>query len=54
MHTAIRTLRLETSKMGTPNASCHPSTAGSNQRDLDDPTPKELGLPSLERGMLGS
>ena len=54
MDTTIRTLRLETSKRGRPNASLHPSSAGSSQRDLHTPTPKELGLPSLERGMLGS
>ena len=54
MGTAIRTLRLENSKMGRPNASHHPSSAGSSQRDLDTPIPKESGLPSLEGGMLGS
>jgi len=31
-----------------------PSSAGSSQKDLDAPVPKELGLPSLEGGMLGS
>ena len=45
---------LETSKRGKLNALCYPSSAGSSQRDLDAPTPKELGLPSLEEGMLGS
>ena len=40
-------LRLETSKRGRPN------TAGSSQKDFDIPIPKELGLPSLEEGMLG-
>ena len=54
METAIRTLRLETSKRGRPNASRHPSSAGCSQRDLGAPIPKELGLPSLEGGMLGS
>ena len=53
MDTAIRTLRPETSKRGQPNAPCHPSSAGSSQRDLDVPIPKELGLPSLEGEMLG-
>ena len=47
MDTAIRTLRLETSKKGRPNAPPHPSSAGSSQRDLNTPIPKELGLPSL-------
>ena len=54
MDTTIRTLRLETSKRGRPNALHHPSSAGSNQGDLDDPIPKESGLPSLEGGMLDS
>ena len=54
MKTAIRTLRLETSKRGRLNAPCYPSSAGSSQRDLEAPIPKELGLPSLEGGMLGS
>ena len=54
MDTAIRTLKLETSKRGRPNAPRHPSSAGSSQRDRDTPIPKELGLPSLEGGMLGS
>ena len=54
MDTAIRTLRLETSKRGRPNASRCPNSAGSSQRDLDAPIPKELGLPSLAGGMLGS
>ena len=52
--TTIRTLRLETSKRGRPNAPRHPSSAGSNQQDLDATIPKELGLPSLEGGILGS
>ena len=57
--TTIRALRLETSKrgnapLGMPNAPCHSSSGGSIQRDLNAPSPKELGLPSLERGMLGS
>ena len=54
MDTAIRTLRPETSKRGRPNAPRRPSAAGSSQRDLDAPIPKELGLPSFEGGMLGS
>ena len=53
MDTAIRTPRPETSKRGRPNAPCHPSSTGYSQKDLDSPIPKELGLPSLERGMLG-
>jgi len=53
LDTAIRTLRIETSKRGRPNTPCCPSSAGSSQKDLDDPIPKELGLPSLEGGMLG-
>ena len=52
MDTAIRTLRPETSKRGRPNAPHCPSSAGSIQRDLDAPIPKEMGLPSLEGGML--
>ena len=48
LDTTIRTLRLETSKRGRPNAPCHPSSAGSSQGDLVTPFPKELGLPSLE------
>ena len=54
MDTAMRTLRLETSKRGKPNTHRHPSSAGSSQRDLDAPIPKELGRPSLKGGMLGS
>ena len=54
MDTAIRTLRPETSKRGRPNAPHHPSSPGSSQKDLDAPIPKELGLPFLEGGMLGS
>ena len=54
MDTAIRTLRLETSKKGRPNTPRCPSSAGSSQKDLNTPIPKELGLPSLEGGMLGS
>ena len=53
MGTAIRTLRLETSKRGKSNAPRHPSSAGSSQSDLNAPIPKELGLPSLEGEMLG-
>ena len=40
MDTTMRTLRLETSKRGRPNAPCCPSSAGSSQRDLDAPFPK--------------
>ena len=54
LDTAIRTLRIETSKRGRPNTPHRPSSAGSSQKDLDPPIPKELGLPSLEGGMLGS
>ena len=54
MDTTIRTLRPETSKRGRPNAPHCPSSAGSSQRDLDAPIPKELGLPSLEGAMLGT
>ena len=54
MDTAIRTLRPETSKKGRPNAPHHLSSAGSSQKDLDDPIPKDLSLPSLEGGMLGN
>ena len=54
MDTAIRTLRPETSKRGRPNTPRHPSSAGSSQKDLGAPIPKELGFPSLDGGMLGS
>ena len=54
MDTTIKTLRLETSKRGRPNAPSHPNSAGSSQKDLNAPIPKELGLPSLEGGILGS
>ena len=54
MDADIRTLRREINKKGRPNAPHHPSSAGSSQRDLDIPIPKESGLPSLEGGMLGS
>jgi len=50
MDTTMRTLRLEISKRERPNAPHHPSSAGSSQRDLDAPIPKELGLTSLEEG----
>ena len=53
MDTAVKTLKPETNKRGRPNAPHHPSSAGSSQKDLDTPIPKELGLPSLEGGMLG-
>ena len=54
MDTAMRTLSLETNKREMSNTPHHPSSAGSSQRDLDAPIPKELGLPSLQGGMLGS
>ena len=55
MDTSIRTLRLETRKRGRPNAPRHPSSAGSNQRDLDPtPIPKESDFLSLELVMFGS
>uniref|UniRef100_A0AAA9TAJ0 Telomeric repeat-binding factor 2-interacting protein 1 n=1 Tax=Bos taurus TaxID=9913 RepID=A0AAA9TAJ0_BOVIN len=53
LDTAIRTLRLETSKRGRPNTPLRPSSVGSSQKDLNAPIPKDLGLPSLEGGMLG-
>ena len=54
MVTTIRTVRLETSKRGKPNVPLHLSSEGSIQRNLDALITKELGLPSLERGMLCS
>ena len=54
LDTDIRTLRPEISKKGRPNAPHHSSSPGSSQRDLNAPIPKELGLPSLEGGMLGN
>ena len=54
MDTAIRTLRLVTSKRGRTNTPRRPSSVGSSQKELDTPIPKEMGLPSLEGGMLGS
>ena len=53
LDTAIRTLRIETSKRGRPNTPRRPSSAGSSQKGLDAPIPKELGPLSLEGGMLG-
>ena len=53
MDIAIRTLRLETSKRGRPNAPCCPSSAGSSQRDCGTPLPKNWAS-HLEGGMLGS
>ena len=53
MDNTIRTLRLETSKRGRPNTPCRPSSAGSSQKDLEAPIPKELGLPSLKGEMSG-
>ena len=52
MDTAVRTLRLETNKRGRPKPPRCSSSAGNSQKDLDAPIPKELGLPSLEGGML--
>ena len=40
MDIAIRTLRLETSKRGRPNAPRCPSSAGSSQRDRGTPLPQ--------------
>ena len=54
MDTAIMTLRLEISKRGRPNAPHHPISAGSSQRELNAPIPKELGLLSLEGRISGS
>ena len=54
MNTTVWTLRLDISKRGKPNAPHHPSSAASSQKDLNAPIPKELGLPSLEGGMLSS
>ena len=54
MDTTIRTLRLETSRRGRSSAPCHPSSAGSSQRYLNSPIPKEMDLPILEGGLLGS
>ena len=52
MDNTIRTLRLETCKRGRPDDPCCPSSTGSSQRDLNVSIPKELGLPSIEGGML--
>ena len=54
MDTTIRTLRPGTSKRVRPKVPCHPSSAGSSQKDLDAPIPKELDLPSFEWEMIGS
>ena len=54
MDTAIRALRLETSKRGRPNTPRRPSSPGSSQKDLDAPILKELDFSSLKEGMLGS
>ena len=54
MDTSITTLRPETSKRGRPNAPHCPISAESRQKDLYAPIPKELGLPSLKGGTLGS
>ena len=48
MDTTMKTLRPETSKRGRPNTPRCPNSAGSSQKDLDAPIPKELGLPSIE------
>ena len=53
LDTAIRTLKIETSKRRRPNTPRRPSSAGSSQKGLDAPIPKELGPLSLEGGMLG-
>ena len=54
MGSATRTLRLETSKRRRPNAPHHPNSVGSSQKDINIPVPKELDLPFLVWGMLGS
>ena len=54
MDTAIRTLRLETSKREGPVPLVNPVQQEVAKEYLDVPIPKELGLLSLERGMLGS
>ena len=54
MDTTIRTLRLATSKTGRANVPRCPNSAETSQTDLNAPIPKELGLPSLEGGMLGT
>ena len=54
MEMAIRTPRLESNKRGRPNTPRSPNSTGNSQKDLDAPIPKELGLPSLDGGMLGS
>ena len=54
MDADIRTLRHEINKKWRPNTPRYPSSAGSSQKDLDTPIPKELRLPSLEGGMLGN
>ena len=50
MDTTIRTLRLDTSKRGRPNAPRQPNSGVSSQKDLGIPVLKELGLPFLEGG----
>ena len=52
METAIRILRLQTSKRGRSSAPRYPNLAGSSQRELDVYIPKEMGLLSLEVGIL--
>ena len=52
MNTTVRTLRLQTSKRGRSSAPRYPNLAGSSQRELDVYIPKEMGLLSLEVGIL--
>ena len=54
MDTTIRILRLETSKRAGPVPLANPVQQEVAKEYLDVPIPKELGLLSLERGMLGS
>ena len=54
MDTTMKTLRPETGKRRRPNAPHHPNSVGSSQKDIDIPVPKELDLPFLVWGMLGS
>ena len=49
MDTIIRTLRLETSKRGRPKTPCYPNSAGSSQRDLNAPIPKNWASHLLRR-----
>ena len=54
MDTTIKTLRLGNGKRGRPNSPHHPSSAGSSQRNLNVPTPKEVYFYLLRGGMLNS